>query len=120
MPFDATPLVYVDWFAPDGTLMNTYHLQVQSGSAALSISTSVRDTAGLYTLRAYTQYQRNFDPQLIFQKQILLIDPNKEIENTSVVSSGIQLDLFPEGGYLVTGLENTLAFLARNKEGRRN
>jgi len=104
---------------PNGEIINTYNLRIEEGSAPISIPTNFDDTTGNYILRAYTQYQRNFDPDYIFQKSISIIDEVDFLtENMEEDSSNFRLQFFPEGGYLVEELENTIAFKAQNSLGR--
>jgi len=71
---------------------------------------------GNYTLRAYTLWMKNF-PQFIFQKSIFLY--GKDFRKTSPTPSNnlVQLQFFPEGGELVAGVTNYLAFQATDRNG---
>ncbi len=113
-----TPVVYADWVSPNGTILKTYILQTKNGSAPLDIPTTVKDTTGTYTLRAYTRYQRNFAPDYLFQKPIRLLDLRGAPSAAPNAAQDFSVQFFPEGGYLVAGLENTLAFKATNGLGR--
>ncbi|MTB50276.1 hypothetical protein [Lewinella sp. W8] len=115
--FSGTPVVYVDWISPAGKAIKSYTLQVVKGYALLDIPTEDRDTTGAYTLRAYTQFQRNFGPQFYFQKEIDLLDfrSTKE-EERATDSTSLAVSFFPEGGHLVEGLESTVAFRAENAD----
>lgn len=117
-PYAATPVVYVDWVKPDGTIKTSYTLQIKEGSAPLDIPTTLRDTTGVWNIRAYSQYQRNFDDAYLFQKEIRLLDQQVDDEDTARDSiEDFTVRLFPEGGHLVAGLESTVAFQARNGKG---
>ncbi len=117
-PYAATPVVYVDWIKPDGTISKTYTLQVKEGSAAIDIATTLRDTTGIWEIRAYTQYQRNFPEEYLFQKEIRLLD--QQVGEAASIRDSIEqftVRIFPEGGHLVADLESTVAFQARNDAG---
>jgi hypothetical protein len=116
--FAATPIVYVDWVSPSGTIMKTFSLQTKNGSAPLDITTTNKDTTGRYTLRAYTRYQRNFEPEYLFQKPIRLHDLRGAQNAAPDTAKDFSLQFFPEGGHLVSGMENTVAFKAQNDLGR--
>lgn len=117
-PYDATPVVYVDWIQPDGSIKTTYTLQIKEGSAPIDIPTTLSDTTGIWSIRAYTQYQRNFNDAYLFQKEIRLLDQRIDEEDTAQDSiENFTVRLFPEGGHLVAGLESTVAFQARNGNG---
>ncbi|MEM6771448.1 MAG: MG2 domain-containing protein, partial [Bacteroidota bacterium] len=114
-PYAATPVVYVDWVKPDGTVKTSYTLQVNGGSVAVDIPTSLSDTTGTWSIRAYSLYQRNFDEAYLFQKEIRLLD--QKVDATTSAKDSIEnftVRLFPEGGHLINGLSGTIAFQARN------
>ncbi|MGQ8336714.1 TonB-dependent receptor plug domain-containing protein [Sunxiuqinia sp. A32] len=73
---------------------------------------------GKYTLRAYTNYQQNFSSEFLFSKNILVEKLRKYQSNTDVSKPDdkkhdeIDLQFFPEGGYLTHDISNRLAFKA--------
>ncbi len=62
---------------------------------------------------------KNFDPQLYFHQMISIINPNKkpEIKATSSADS-IYVDFFAEGGNMVYGLQNNIAFKISEANGK--
>jgi hypothetical protein len=116
--FAATPVVYLDWISPGGTILKTFTLQTKGGNASLDIVTTSKDTTGSYTLRAYTRYQRNFEPEYLFQKPIRLLDLRGDQDTEVDTAKDFSLQFFPEGGHLIAGMENTIAFKAQNERGR--
>lgn len=75
---------------------------------------------GQYSLAAYSEHSY-FQNQEVFYalKKVSIIKNIKEkIEITNIKNDSIsQFSIFPEGGYLISNLENTLAFKSINKEG---
>lgn len=86
---------------------------------------------GNYLVRAYTNWMYNFSPALFFEKEIFVRNPieenyirrrqvrqnrslNRDIE---AKMEEMQFHVFPEGGDLVAGLENRVAFKASNSLG---
>lgn len=116
--FQEPAVVYVNWIDPDGVIKNNFTLQVRGGMAELDIPTSGLDTAGLYTLRAYTQYQRNFPDHYLFQKRIRLINSRGPTVPDAPEPTDFSLKFYPEGGDLVAGLASTVAFKAQNDLGQ--
>lgn len=117
IPFSGTAVVYAEWIDPAGKVVQSYTLQVINGTATLDITTDTDDPTGGYTLRVYSQYQRNFDPHYFFQKEIRLLDTMSEAEDARLRENELAVNFFPEGGDLVSGLENTIAFKAENALG---
>jgi len=88
-----------------------------AGSGSLYIPVSI--TNGNYRLRAYTSWMKNFSPDFYFEKTITLINPLKspdaplrEIANT------YDVQFFPEGGSLVSGITSKVAFKAVGSNGK--
>ncbi|MGC1205801.1 MAG: hypothetical protein WA839_13070, partial [Flavobacteriaceae bacterium] len=75
---------------------------------------------GRYSLSAYSEhsYFQNQEAFYALKKVNIVKNIKQKIEVASVKNDTIaQFSLFPEGGYLVSNLKNTLAFKAINKEG---
>lgn len=95
---------------------------------------AVQDTvpAGLYEIRAYTSWMRNFGDDYFFKRQIEILNPefseqlyrqdklaNKRLKKKSIKKSEkLDIQFFPEGGDLVNGLESRVAFKAVNELGQ--
>ena len=116
--FDGTPIVYVDWFSEGSIVEQSFILKITDGTANLSIPMPRDMEVGRYLLRAYTQYQKNFDDAFIFQKEIKIIGekPLKKKENIGDVTD-FSVKFYPEGGYMVSGLQSSVAFKAQNGKG---
>ncbi len=88
--------------------------------------------AGNYRLRAYTNWMRNAGPAYYFYKVLtigttrsaiaqnnhLLTIGNEQGKTTKISNTNIDLQFFPEGGYLVNGLTSKVAFKAIDKNGQ--
>jgi TonB-dependent SusC/RagA subfamily outer membrane receptor len=86
---------------------------------------------GLYQIRAYTNWMRNFGYDYFFQRDINIWNPensvtlyrddklaNKRFKKKNMrKSKNIDIQFFPEGGYLVAGLESGVGFKAVNDLG---
>jgi TonB-dependent SusC/RagA subfamily outer membrane receptor len=89
---------------------------------------------GLYQIRAYTNWMRNFGLEYFFQRDINIWNPehtltlyrddklvNKRHKKKSMrKSKKLDVQFFPEGGYLVDGLESRVGFKAVNELGLGN
>ncbi len=79
---------------------------------------------GNYLLRAYTDYQKNFGDDNYFEKRIKISQINnsielseKEEERKKYRKIDIDLQLLPEGGFLLAGMVNRVAIKAINQAG---
>ena len=87
-------------------------------SGAMSLPDDLPD--GIFTLRAYTNYMRNFSENYFFQKEIKVSQGKTAatMDFEKFTDEVADLQFFPEGGDLVNGLESRVAFKAVNKLGR--
>ncbi|WP_299884028.1 hypothetical protein [uncultured Lacinutrix sp.] len=75
-------------------------------------------TSGEYTVKAYTNWMKNFDEQNIFIETITIIDP----ETTSIVKNktlknNIDAQFLPESGHLLVEAKNTVGVILKNEDG---
>lgn len=117
--FDGTPIVYVDWINESGELLESLTVKINEGTAGLTIP-MLRDYGeGRFFLRGYTQYQKNFEEDFIFQKGIKVIGETPLTTKAEVRDeSKFSVQFFPEGGRLVAGLRGRVAFKAVDGQGK--
>jgi TonB-dependent SusC/RagA subfamily outer membrane receptor len=73
--------------------------------------------AGFYRIRAYTNWMRNFDENLMFAKDFKVYRAGEE-PPAKLNAQDIDFQFFPEGGFMVEGMENRLAFKAADATGK--
>jgi len=66
--------------------------------------------------RAYTTWMLNFDTSFLFTKAIRLINSKAKSEDDKTVKK-VSLQFFPEGGDIIEGTRNTIAFKANYDNG---
>ena len=117
LTFENSPLVYVDWYNEQEECVRSIILKITNGTAAFEIPTNVNDTTGSYQIRAYTQYQQNFEPEFIFQKTIMLTEGALSSGTITNEVSDFSLQFFSEGGFAVNGLSGKVSFQALDQDG---
>jgi len=116
--FDGTPLVYVDFISDNGVIQTSYTVKIKDGTGNLFMPISNEFGEGHYILRAYTQYQKNFEEDYIFQKEIKIIGEKPLSKREKVGDRTIfNIQFFPEGGHFVADLSTKMAFKATNGKG---
>lgn len=67
--------------------------------------------SGYYTLRAYTNWMKNFDVDYVFQKSIGVVNPSASASKDELPENNDStfVQFFPEGGSLVSGLKSKVA-----------
>jgi hypothetical protein len=93
-------------------------INVFDGKGFADIVIPRKTEPGLYTIRAYTNWMRNFGEDGFFHKDIWIGDMKEVDKNTSTKSSPSRIDFFPEGGDLVAGLPSKVAFKALDGDGK--
>jgi len=70
---------------------------------------------GAYTIRAYTNWMRNFSEDLFYQKNIYLFDNQQH--PAAELPEALDIQFFPEGGQLLAGVSSRIGFKAINEKG---
>lgn len=114
---DFSKVAYIDLIddQQQSVLETTVKLDGGTGSGSLSIPMS--QTSGNFTLRAYTRWMQNEDPEFFFHKNLTIVNPLISLlSHRDTVAYDVQF--FPEGGELVAGLQSLVAFRAIDQHGR--
>ena len=77
--------------------------------------------SGSYTVRAYTNWMKNFAPETYFQSSVTVLNTlaaSGAAPTKTPDSLAYDVQFFPEGGNLVGGLRSTVAFKVTDSNGR--
>lgn len=121
-------ILYVELINPDDKIIDKKTLYVHDVNVAGDFKIDEDWQEGNYTLRAYTNYMRN-DSTSFFQKDIPIYNFNKDETQTNPTDAVVadstlkqtttittpEVSFYPEGGYLVSGLQNKVAFKTKEK-----
>ena len=117
-PLDMSKVCYVE-------LLNKEHKPVFQ--AKLAMGNAVGDgsfqlpysvNTGNYILRAYTNWMKNSSEDFFFEKNITIVNGLKRPEWPVADPVQYDLQLFPEGGNLVNGVQTKLAFRMVDSHGK--
>jgi len=119
---DGTPtflskVIYLDLIDKNGqvVLKKMYKLDsLSSTSCDLDLPATIK--TGNYTINAYTLWMLNF-PGFIATKNIFIYGADYKAPNTGLAKTDIKMNFFPEGGELVEGVENRVAFKIVDQNG---
>lgn len=132
---DKSNVIYVELINDRDSIVSKNKLHTSDISTAGEIQIKKEWKPGDYLLRAYTNYMRNSSPDYFFKKEISiwdlketdtlknakLISTNKKDE-VGIVSEFIterpDLNFYPEGGYLVNGIQSKVAIKVKDKNNR--
>ncbi len=126
--------LYVDLISPDAKILSREIIRIDSGMGTgdFRLTDSIPD--GIYHLKAYTNWIRNFGDNFVFDKKIIVhsvaglnpiitatdkkgkTDKNKFIIPAAIPNS-YHINFFPEGGALVEGVAGLVGFKAEDALG---
>ncbi|MBR0046886.1 MAG: hypothetical protein IJP75_08415 [Bacteroidaceae bacterium] len=139
-PTDMSAVLYVELVNPSGDVVETRKLPIQEGTAHGDIKLDSLYTTGFYEVRAYTRYMTNWGNGGIFSRVFPVFNaPKKDGDYSKMVmdnlgyrkrlpnmrsnddqndqENGLKVRFYPEGGKLIKGLPNRVAFLVTDKTG---
>jgi hypothetical protein len=118
-PIDLSKIVYVEIINADGKAELQSKISMEPGQSSGSFYLPITLNSGNYTIRAYTNWMKNFDPAYFFEKKVTIVNTLKNPEPpVRKDSSGVTIDFFPEGGNLVSDIQSKIGFRATDGEGR--
>ena len=113
LPSPLSSVVYVEWYDDQNKLLERLSLEVDGeGKANGEFILDFKAKQGLYTIRAYTHYQRNVGPEEFFRKPIFVLplyEGSAQLLPSESDEGNYQIDFFPEGGDIVGGVINYIA-----------
>lgn len=114
-----TPLsenLHVELIGPDAELIerHTIFLSKGLGKGDFKLADSLK--AGTYTLRAYTNWMRNFDEAFFYTRQIRIVELDQVATDLVRPQPKLALRFFPEGGELIARVPGQVAFEGNRPE----
>ncbi len=119
--------LYIEMISPTKNIIMNQLLKIENGTAQGDFPVNDSIGTGLYMIRAFTNNMKNFGKDYLFTKEIRIVNPKKIYYNNDFRRTAkklsrrdeqIDLQFFPEGGYLVDNITTKLAFKAINQNGR--
>jgi hypothetical protein len=113
--------LHVELISPDLKIIDSHIIKLNKGLGNGDFHLPEKLQSGRYRIRAYTNYMRNFDDQLFFNKDITIInssDAGKAFsDSTDYNRNKPEISFFPEGGSLVDNVTSLVAFKAADDHG---
>lgn len=117
-PQDISKLAYIEFLDQDNKSVLQGKIALDKGLGEGSFYIPPGINTGVYRLRAYTNWMKNFGPQTFFESPVTIVNTIKGVDTATLTRpdslTQYSLRFFPEGGDLVTGLPSTVAFEALN------
>lgn len=107
---DISGVLYVDLIDRENRILEQNIVYVANGEAAGDFTLDENLPSGTYQIRAYTQWMQNFDQ--MFQTSITVLGREGDQRQDQQVSKKPDVQFLPEGGNLLSGIEQTIAYKA--------
>jgi hypothetical protein len=124
-------VVKVQLTDPDGKAVSALQLATTEGLAQGNITLANGLAEGVYRLSAYTNWQQNTPSELIFEKEIMVNEPQTKFDkpqtaeevslrngNMPVFNAKRLAEFYPEGGDMIAGLKGKVAFALYDTKGQ--
>jgi len=109
--------LYVDWIADNGAVLSHTVSPIVDAATNGQFEVPADYASGFVHVRAYTKWMLNFDTAFLYSKDIRIL-PKEPSTAKSLVSIVPSIQFFPEGGDIVAGVSNRIAFKANDQYGR--
>ncbi|PSL46428.1 MG2 domain-containing protein [Chitinophaga niastensis] len=118
MPAVQATNLYVELLDKNGNIVQKKLIAIGNAGAPGNFDLPETQKAGVYQLRAYTAWMLNFDPAFSYSRTIEIFDPAKKTQPEADSSApDFAVQFFPEGGNLIIGQANQVAFKAIDNNG---
>jgi len=135
--FDNSSILYVELISPESKIIarNKTNIKIGLGHGDFQLVDSLDVKPGIYQLRAYTNWNRNFGEDFVFKKNIEIIDVFESSSNPNTIQNTVKetkaktktvettnqnnftVDFFPEGGSLLENVASIVGFKAVDSTG---
>lgn len=115
-PADSSKNLYIDWTDEKGTLLLHTVSPIEDGTAFGQFDIPA-DFAGSYLhVKGYTRWMLNFDSAFLYNKDIKILSSATSTKGKTTITP--EINFFPEGGDMIAGVVNKIAFKANDQFGR--
>ncbi|MBT8180853.1 MAG: hypothetical protein KJO53_04605, partial [Eudoraea sp.] len=116
VPFTQTTNLQVSLYNDQGIPIEDQLVMMVNGYAKGNIRIDSTYTSGDYFIKASTNWMKNFTEDDTFVQKIQVINGNAKVRQ--LAETNYDLQLLPEGGHLVEGLESIIGVKLIDSEGR--
>lgn len=115
-PEDDSKTLYVDFSDEKGNLLLHSTSAIIDGTSFSQFDISPKYTGQFISIKAYTKWMLNFDSSFLYHKEIKILHKNGSALTKK--SKPDQITFFPEGGNIIGGIVNKIAFKMNDEYGR--
>ena len=118
-PSPFSGIIHVELIDAKNKVKKKISLPINAGLASGNINLVDSLPSGLYRLRAYTNYMRNFDELFFFEKTLTIgnVAETKKPELIKSTNLDFSLQFFPEGGKILASIRTRVGIKATTSDG---
>lgn len=99
-------------------LLKKQLIRIENGIGNGTIAIDSLFTTGTYTLKAYTNWMRNFSEPNYFEQTISIIDPEKTKEvKPALQELNVDAQFLPESGHALVGIDAVFGVIIKDEKG---
>ena len=117
-PLSISKIAYVELLTEGQKPVLQAKIELTEGTGNGSLMLPFSLNSGVYVLRAYTNWMKNFSAELFFETPLTIVNTLKKLPPTAPDSLSDDIQFFPEGGNMVYGLQSVIGFRAVGTNGK--
>ncbi|MEZ4900348.1 MAG: hypothetical protein R2822_00515 [Spirosomataceae bacterium] len=119
-PLEMSKVAYLDVLDKEHNSVLQTKISLEKGRGFGSLFIPPFLASGHYSIRSYTNWMKNLGPDFFFETAITIVNPFSKptLHPLPTTTVAYDLQLFPEGGNLVKGIETKIAFKATAQDGK--
>jgi len=123
-PSVRSKIAYIELLNPENTPIIQRRIKIENGSGPGQFIIPDTLSPGTYTLRAYTNWMKNFLPSNLFIKRIKIYNSfslksfKERIFYNKTYCRRTNIEYYPEGGFMIPGTLNKVAVRALDGQGQ--
>jgi hypothetical protein len=110
-PSIETTKLYVNLLDDQGTPIYSKNIFIRDGMGSGEFELNDAVMPGRYYIQAYTNFMRNFGDDNHYLQEVWVVGENP-VTRSTINATNYDIQLFPEGGYLLEGTQNTIGIKA--------
>ncbi len=110
-PLDMSKVAYTELMNDKNRPVLQAKIALRDGFGNGSFQLPADLESGIYKISSYTNWMKNYSPDFYFEKELTIVNVHQFHDKDSGRQRAIyRIDLFPEGGNLVNGIQSKVAF----------
>jgi hypothetical protein len=115
-PLTISKVAYVELLDQNDSPVLQAKIDLKNGLGSGSFQIPKEISSGKYHLRAYTNWMKNFDSALFYNKELIIVGNASPVVG-NLAPRDFDIQFFPEGGVFLSGVKTKMAYKILNENG---